>query len=164
MLKKKGDVSVAQVSVFSSPLVLGFEHFANMVDEVSKKSADGYPPYNIEETSDRRLRITLAVAGFSKVDLSVELRNNQLEIRGQHVREQEPGVAFLHKGIATRQFRRTFVLADGIEVISADLHNGLLSLNLERPEPEVLVRNIEIRTHEQNRASTLSIKQHSDQD
>jgi len=136
---------MTRLSLFNSPLLLGFDHFERTLDRVSKMSAEGYPPYNIEQIDEERLRITLAVAGFSDEDLSIRLEGNQLIVRG---RQQEGGDAdrvFIHRGIATRQFQRSFVLADGIEVVGAELDNGLLNIDLRRPLAEELVRSIEIR-------------------
>ncbi len=139
-----------RMSVFNSPLLLGFDHFERMLDRASKASAEGYPPYNIEQIGEHGLRITLAVAGFSMDDLNVSLEDNQLVIRGQL--EDRPGnglgdeeTVFLHRGIASRQFQRSFVLAEGIEVVGASLDNGLLFIKLERlvPEPEVRTITIE---------------------
>ncbi|MBC7953495.1 MAG: Hsp20 family protein [Rhodospirillaceae bacterium] len=134
---------MTRLSVFNSPLLLGFDHFERVLDRVSKSQAEGYPPYNIEQTGDSGLRITLAVAGFSMDDLSVGLEDNQLIIRGHQV-EEDQGRIFLHRGIAARQFQRAFVLAEGIEVKAATLDNGLLHVDLVRPRPEPRVKNIPI--------------------
>ncbi len=134
---------MTRVSVFNSPLLLGFDQIERMLDRVSKASADGYPPYNIERTGDDRLRITLAVAGFTAESLSVDVEDNQLVIRGRHENDTER--AYLHRGIAARQFQRSFVLAEGIEVTAAALDNGLLHVDLVRPQPEPQRRSIEIR-------------------
>ena len=138
-----------RMSAFNSPLLLGFDHFERMLDRASKASAEGYPPYNIEQIGENGLRITLAVAGFSMDDLDVSLEDNQLVIRGQL--EDRPGnslageeTVFLHRGIASRQFQRSFVLAEGIEVKNASLDNGLLFITLERLVPEPEVRTIKI--------------------
>ena len=128
--------------VFGSPLFLGFDHLEQMLDRVAK-NADGYPPYNIEQIGQNRLRITLAVAGFSMDDLQITQEDNQLVIRGRQKDDSE-GRIFLHRGIAARQFQRAFVLAEGIEVEGAWLDNGLLHVELERPQPEVRVRTIKI--------------------
>ena len=106
---------MARVSVFDSPLLLGFDHFERILDRVSKTSHDGYPPYNIEQTGESALRITLAVAGFSMENLTVTIEDNQLIIRGRG-NEDDAGRVYLHRGIASRQFQRSFVLAEGIEV------------------------------------------------
>jgi HSP20 family molecular chaperone IbpA len=134
---------MTRLSVFNSPLLLGFDHFERVLDRISKTSAEGYPPYNIEQTGESGLRITLAVAGFSTEDLSVSLEDNQLIIRGRQG-EDEAGRIFLHRGIAARQFQRSFVLAEGIEVGGAALDNGLLHIDLLRSTPEPRVRAIPI--------------------
>ena len=133
---------MSRPSVFGSPLFLGFDHLEQMLDRV-QKNADGYPPYNIEQTGDTRLRITLAVAGFSMDDLQITQEDNQLVIRGRQ-RDDSENRIFLHRGIAARQFQRAFVLAEGIEVEGAWLDNGLLHVDLRRPQPEVRVKKIEI--------------------
>ncbi|MCY4229848.1 MAG: Hsp20 family protein [Alphaproteobacteria bacterium] len=134
---------MSQMPVFNSPLLLGFDHLERMLDSVSKASADGYPPYNIERTGDNRLRISLAVAGFAREDLAISVEDRQLIVRGHHGEEGE-GRIFLHRGIAARQFQRRFVLAEGIEVQKAHTENGLLHIDLVRPEPEIRSRTIEI--------------------
>jgi len=146
MIRQGGHRSMARVSLFNNPLMLGFEHFEDIVNQIAKKSADGYPPYNIEQIANGKLRITLAVAGFSEDDLVVEVQNSQLEISGCHSDSCDSVGVFLHRGIAARQFRRTFVLADGIEVVAAELNHGLLNIDLERPEPAMQVRKVEIKT------------------
>ena len=133
---------MARMTAFNSPLLLGFEHLEQILDRASRTSAEGYPPYNIEQTSDNGLRITLAVAGFSMDDLSVTIEDNQLMIRGRQVEESDR--VYIHRGIAARQFQRSFVLAEGIEVIGADMDNGLLHVDLERIVPEPEVRTIHI--------------------
>ena len=133
---------MSRPSVFGSPLFLGFDHLEQMLDRVAK-NADGYPPYNIEQTAENRLRITLAVAGFAMDDLQITQEDNQLVIRGRQ-RDDSEGRIFLHRGIAARQFQRAFVLAEGIEVEGAWLDNGLLHVDLQRPQPEVRVRTIQI--------------------
>ena len=135
---------MSRVSLFNSPLLLGFEDFERTLDRISKMQTEGYPPYNIERTGSNELRITLAVAGFSETDLSVRIEDNQLVIRGKQ--EDTPDRVFLHRGIAARQFQRSFVLADGIEVRGAQLDNGLLHVDLVRPEPESRVRTISIKS------------------
>lgn len=137
---------MSRISLFNHPLLLGFDHFERTLDRLSKKGADGYPPYNIEQIDENRLRITIAVAGFSEGDLSVEMVDNQLVIQGK-VQEDGSGGGervYLHKGIAARQFQRNFILADGIQVTGAILDNGLLQIDLQRPEPESRARRIEI--------------------
>ncbi len=134
---------MTRLSVFNSPLLLGFDHFERVLDRISKTSAEGYPPYNIEQTGNDGLRITLAVAGFSMDKLQVSIEDNQLIIRGRQGEDDSERV-FLHRGIASRQFQRSFVLAEGIEVKGATLDNGLLHIDLMRPQPEVRVRSIRI--------------------
>ena len=133
---------MARITAFNSPLLLGFEHLEQILDRASRTSAEGYPPYNIEQTSDNGLRITLAVAGFSMNDLSVTIEDNQLIIRGRQV--EDSGRVYIHRGIAARQFQRSFVLAEGIDVSGADMDNGLLHVDLERIVPEPEVRTIQI--------------------
>lgn len=137
---------MTRMTPFSSPLLLGFDTMEKTLERLAK-SGDSYPPYNIErlrggEGKADRLRITLAVAGFSENDLEVTTEENQLVVRGRQNDDTER--EFLHRGIASRQFQRSFVLADGMRVIGAELKNGLLAIDLERPEPERLVRKINI--------------------
>ncbi len=129
--------------MFTSPLFLGFDHLEQMLERASKTSQDGYPPYNIEQTGSSGLRITLAVAGFTMDNLQITQEDNQLMIRGRQT-EDTQGRTFLHRGIAARQFQRAFVLAEGIDVKGAWLDNGLLHIDLARPQPEVRVRTIRI--------------------
>ncbi|MFQ5773439.1 MAG: Hsp20 family protein [Kiloniellaceae bacterium] len=133
---------MARLSLFNSPLLLGFEQFEEALERISKTAADGYPPYNVEQIGPNRLRITLAVAGFSADDLEVQIQDNQLVIRGKQT--DDKAAVYLHRGIAARQFQRSFVLADGIEVTGASLDNGLLHIEIERPVNEPQVRTIEI--------------------
>ncbi len=135
---------MSRLSLFSSPLLLGFDQFERALDRVSKTTADGYPPYNVEEIGEAALRLTLAVAGFKPEELSVQIEDNQLVVRGKQVEESDR--VYLHRGIAARQFQRSFVLADGIEVVGAALDNGLLNIDLRRRAAESLVRAIEIKT------------------
>jgi HSP20 family molecular chaperone IbpA len=134
---------MSRLSLFNSPLLLGFDHFERALDRVSKAAADGYPPYNVEQTGENSLRITLAVAGFTMSDLQVQIEGNQLVIRGKQQDDKER--IYLHRGIAARQFLRSFVLAEGIEVGGAALDNGLLHIDLVRPVIEPKVRTIEIK-------------------
>jgi len=133
---------MTRVSLFNSPLLLGFEQFERTLDRIGKVPNDGYPPYNIEQIGEDQLRITLAVAGFSDADLSVQIEDNQLVVRGKQTDDKER--IFLHRGIAARQFQRAFVLAEGIEVTGASLDNGLLNVDLRRPVAETKVRTIAI--------------------
>ena len=134
---------MTRLSLFDSPLLLGFDHFERALERISKASSDGYPPYNIEQTDDNRLRITLAVAGFSRDDLHVFTEDNQLVVRGKQ--EDDESRTYLHRGIAARQFQRSFVLAEGIEVVEARIDNGLLHVDLVRPKVESRTRTIEIK-------------------
>lgn len=134
---------MARLSLFNSPLLLGFDHFERALDRVSKVSSDGYPPYNIEQISENALRITLAVAGFAMSDLKLTVEDNQLVVRGKQA--DDDSRVYLHRGIAARQFQRSFVLAEGIEVRGAWLDNGLLHIDLVRPAVESRVRTIEIK-------------------
>ena len=137
---------MSRLSLFNNPLLLGFDEFERTLDRIAKHSGEGYPPYNIEQIGENGLRITLAVAGFTLDDLSILVENNQLAVRGRQA--DEPGRVFVHRGIAARQFQRSFVLADGLEVIGATLDNGLLNIDLERPPAATRVRRIEIRDME----------------
>jgi HSP20 family molecular chaperone IbpA len=138
---------MTRISAFSSPLLLGFEEIERALDRVTKGAGDGYPPYNIErlaraEDKPERLRITLAVAGFSEAELDVTVEDNELIVRGKQQDEAER--QFLHRGIAARQFQKTFVLAEGIEVRGAELKDGLLSIDLARPESARVAQRIAI--------------------
>ncbi len=135
---------MSRLSLFNSPLLLGFDQFERALDRVNKAAVDGYPPYNVEQVDENALRITLAVAGFSMDELSVQLEDNQLVIRGKQA--DDTGRIYLHRGIAARQFQRSFVLADGIEVVGAALDNGLLNIDLRRRAAEGQVRSIAIKT------------------
>jgi HSP20 family molecular chaperone IbpA len=141
---------MSRVPSLSSPFLLGFDEIERALDRVTK-GADGYPPYNIERLArdadyPERLRITLAVAGFTRDQLDVSIEENQLVIRGRQ--QDDKSRHYLHRGIAARQFQRTFVLADGMDVLGADLKNGLLSIDLARPEPERVVKTIAIKQHD----------------
>ena len=133
--------------LFHSPFFVGFDEIERLFDRVSRNSGDGYPPYNVEKRprddgEPERLRITLAVAGFSPEELELTLEDNELTIQGRQ--DDDVSREYLHRGIAARQFRRTFVLADGMNIQAARLTDGLLTIELERPEPERIVRRIEI--------------------
>jgi HSP20 family molecular chaperone IbpA len=141
---------MSRVPSLSSPFLLGFDEIERALDRATK-AADGYPPYNIErlagdQDNPERLRITLAVAGFTRDQLDVTIEENQLVIRGKQ--HDDKARQYLHRGIAARQFQRTFVLADGMDVLGADLKNGLLSIDLARPEPHRAVRTISISDQE----------------
>lgn len=141
---------MTRMTPFSSPLLLGFDAMEKTIERIAK-NGDGYPPYNIErirgeEDGQLTLRITLAVAGFAESDLEVTTEENQLVIRGKQV--EDDAREYLHRGIAARQFQRSFVLAEGMRVTGAELKNGLLSIDLDRPQPERLVRKIAINVKE----------------
>ena len=141
---------MSRVSMFNSPLLLGFDQLERTLDRLAK-NAEGYPPYNIERCdrsngAPERLRITLAVAGFTRDQLDVSIEENQLVIRGRQ--QDDKARKYIHRGIAARHFQRTFVLAEGMQVLGADLKNGLLSIDLARPEPEKIVKTIAINEHE----------------
>jgi HSP20 family molecular chaperone IbpA len=141
---------MSRVPSLSSPFLLGFDEIERVLDRVAK-GADGYPPYNIERLardnrSPERLRITLAVAGFTRDQLDVSIEESQLVIRGRQ--QDDKTRHYLHRGIAARQFQRVFVLAEGMEVLGADLKNGLLEIDLARPEPERTVKTISITNHD----------------
>ena len=135
---------MTRLSLFNSPLMLGFDHFEQVLDRISKTAAEGYPPYNIEQVGHNGLRITLAVAGFSVDDLSIGVEDNQLTIRGRQASPEDDAAVYLHRGIAARQFQRAFVLAEGIEVMGASLDKGLLHIDLVRPAPESRSRTVRI--------------------
>lgn len=134
---------MTKVTFASHPYLLGFEDLDRLVERTAKSGSDGYPPYNIEQRGAASYRITLAVAGFSEGDIQITLESNQLVIRGRQADDCE-GRTFLHRGIAARQFQRSFVLADGVEVEGAKLENGLLHIDLARSAPETVVRTIAI--------------------
>ena len=138
---------MTRMARFDSPFLLGFDQVERLLDRVARTGADGYPPYNVEEVETENgalIKITLAVAGFTTDELSVSVESNQLIIRGRQSEDEDR--IFLHRGIAARQFQRAFVLAEGIEVLGADLENGLLAVMLERRIPEETIRQIEIRS------------------
>ncbi len=130
---------------FNSPFLLGFENLERLLERTARSAGDGYPPYNIEEAETDRLRITLAVAGFDRDELSVTVEENQLVIRGRQ--SEVTDKTFLHRGIAARQFQRSFVLAEGIEVVGAELENGLLAIELVRPQTETVTKTIAIKSN-----------------
>lgn len=134
---------MTKISFASHPFLLGFEQLDRLVERTAKSGNEGYPPYNIEQSSDNTYRITLAVAGFREEDLSITLENAQLVIRGRQV-DDDDGRIFLHRGIAARQFQRSFVLADGVEVGDASMENGLLHVDLQRSMPDAVVQTITI--------------------
>lgn len=135
---------MSRMSAFNSPFLLGFDQLEQVFDHVAKNAGEGYPPYNIEQISEETIRISVAVAGFARQDLTIALESNQLIIRGKQVDDSETKT-YLHRGIAARQFVRKFVLADGMEVKDAHMENGLLHVDLERPMPQDVSREIQIR-------------------
>ena len=135
---------MSRMSVFNSPFLLGFDQLEQVLDNVSKNAGEGYPPYNIEQIGDHTIRISLAVAGFFREDLHISLEGNQLIIRGKQ-QDDSAEKTYLHRGIAARQFVRKFVLADGMEVDDAHMEHGLLHVDLVRPEPQEITREINIR-------------------
>ena len=135
---------MTKLTLASYPHMLGFEQLERVLERSAKSGNEGYPPFNIEQTSERSYRITLAVAGFSERDLSITVEDRQLVIRGRQQDDSE-GRVFLHRGIAGRQFQRSFVLADGVEVGEALMENGLLYVDLTQAKPEMVVQTINIR-------------------
>ncbi|MGX9351338.1 Hsp20 family protein [Shimia sp. W99] len=135
---------MTKLTLGSHPHMLGFEQLERLLERTAKTGNEGYPPFNIEQTSDYSYRITLAVAGFSESDLSITVEDRQLVIRGRQRDDSEDRV-FLHRGIAARQFQRSFVLADGVDVGEAHMENGLLHVDLTRTKPESVVQTIQIR-------------------
>jgi HSP20 family molecular chaperone IbpA len=137
------DVTMTKMTLGAHPYLLGFEQLERMVEQAAK-SGEGYPPFNIEQVSDRGYRITLAVAGFSEDDLSVTVEDRKLVVRGRQS-DRDEGRVFLHRGIAGRQFMKSFVLADGVDVSGAATENGLLHVDLEKAEPETVIQTITIK-------------------
>lgn len=133
-----------RLSLFDSPFLLGFDQFERALDRAQRAATEGYPPYNIEQVGETLLRITIAVAGFEMADLAVQIEANQLVIRGRKQGEEEDTHVYLHRGIATRQFQRSFILSEDIEVTGASLDNGLLNIDLRRILPETVVQTIPI--------------------
>ena len=144
------------MSIFNSPFLLGFDQFERTIDRISKLSSDSYPPYNIEQISQNSLRITVAVAGFKKDELDVSLEGNQLQIRGNK-KDDERDRIFIHRGIATRQFQRNFVLADGIEVKEASMDDGLLFVDLTQPINNDQSVKIEIKDNKKKKTNLISL-------
>lgn len=135
---------MSKLTLGSYPHMLGFEQLERLLERSAKSGNEGYPPYNIEQTSEVSYRITLAVAGFSEADLSITVEDRQLVIRGRQGDDSD-GRVFLHRGIAARQFQRMFVLADGVDVGEAVMENGLLHVDLSRSRPETVVQTINIK-------------------
>lgn len=134
---------MTKLTLSTHPFLLGFDQLERLMERTAKSGNDGYPPYNIEQTSEHSFRITLAVAGFSQSDLSITVEDRQLMVRGRQATEEDERV-FLHRGIASRQFQKSFVLADGVEVGEAAMENGLLHIDLERAAPQSVVQTINI--------------------
>lgn len=134
---------MTKLTLGSHPFLLGFEQLERLVERTAKAEGNGYPPFNIEQTSETSYRITLAVAGFAEEDLSITIEDRQLMVRGRQSDDSD-GRIFLHRGIAARQFQRSFVMADGVEVAGAKMENGLLHIDLTRSVPEVTVQTIKI--------------------
>jgi len=134
---------MTKLTLSAHPFLLGFEQLEQLVERTAKSDQNGYPPFNIEQTNDQSYRITLAVAGFSDADLSITVEDRQLVIRGRQTEDKSERV-FLHRGIAARQFQRSFVLADGVDVGAAKMENGLLHIDLQRSEPENVIQRIKI--------------------
>lgn len=134
---------MTKLTLGSHPFLLGFDQLERLVERTAKSGNEGYPPYNIEHAAENRFRITLAVAGFAEADLSITVEDRQLVIRGRQ-REDHGERVYLHRGIAARQFQRSFVLADSVEVSGATLENGLLHVELERSAPDTIVQTIKI--------------------
>ncbi len=135
---------MTKLTLGTHPFLLGFDQLERMLEQAEKSGTEGYPPFNIEQVSERAYRITLAVAGFAESDLSITVEDRRLVVRGRSPKKDETRV-FLHRGIAARQFMKSFVLADGVEVSGAATENGLLHIDLERSEPETVVQTIQIR-------------------
>ena len=138
-----------RMTTFNSPLMLGFDRFEQMLEQLSKSGGEGYPPYNIEQVEPGKLRIILAVAGFVEDDLQITLEQNQLIVQGKQ--QDDTDRVFLHRGIASRQFQKKFVLAEGVEVTGAELDNGLLNITVDLPLPNVDRRRIEIKKKTQKK-------------
>lgn len=135
---------MTKLTLGTHPFLLGFEQLERLVEHTAKTGNDGYPPYNIEQTSERSYRITLAVAGFGESDLAITVENRQLVVRGKQLDDGNDRT-FLHRGIAARQFQRSFVLADAVEVEGASMENGLLHIDLHRAVPDTVMQRIEIK-------------------
>lgn len=135
---------MTKMTLASYPHMLGFEQLERVLERTAKTGNEGYPPFNIEQTSDFSYRITLAVAGFAESDLAITVEDRQLVIRGRQA-DDSGGRIFLHRGIAARQFQRSFVLADGVEIGEAQMENGLLHVDLTRAKPETVVQTIKIK-------------------
>lgn len=136
---------MTKLTLGTHPFFVGFDQLERLVERKAKAGNDGYPPFNIEQTSENSYRITLAVAGFREEDLAITVEDRQLVVRGRQSDDSE-GRIFLHRGIAARQFQKSFVLADGVDVSGASTENGLLHIDLQRSAPETVVQTIKINT------------------
>lgn len=148
---------MTRYSIFDSPLLLGFDHLERMVERAAKNASSGYPPYNIEQIGEHGLRITLAVAGFTMDQLQVSLEDRHLVIRGRQDEEECANRIFVHRGIATRQFQRVFLLADEIEIKGANLDNGLLHIDLMRLVPEKKIQHVPIQSAQKLKNKAMEI-------
>ena len=135
---------MTKLTFAAHPFLLGFDQLERLVERTAKSGNDGYPPFNIEQSSENSFRITLAVAGFREADLSITVEDRQLMIRGRQADDADEGRVFLHRGIAARAFQRSFVLADGVDVAGAAMENGLLHIDLRRAVPDKIVQTIRI--------------------
>jgi len=147
---------MSRLSLANNPLLLGFDHVDRLLEHLAKQPGDSYPPFNIEQVGDSGFRISLAVAGFASDDLSVQVESNQLVVRGRQAEQSER--VYLHRGIAARQFRRVFVLAEGLEVVSAGLDKGILTIDLHRPNTLNEVRTIAIQTVDDGAGTKLAAR------
>lgn len=159
ILSVRLEVFMERLSLFNSPLFLGFDHFERLIDTLSKGQDESYPPYNIEQIGERGFRITLALAGFKKESINISLDANQLIVRGKQ--EADPNAVYIHRGIATRQFIKSFILADGVEVKNAEFVDGLLHINLFRIKNEKSVRTIEINSENDKRGLLKQLEDQS---
>jgi HSP20 family molecular chaperone IbpA len=147
---------MSRLSLTNNPLLLGFDHVDRLLEHIAKQPGDAYPPFNIEQVGESGFRISLAVAGFASDDLSVQVESNQLVVRGRQVEQAER--VYLHRGIAARQFRRVFVLAEGLDVVSAALDKGILTIDLRRPTTLSEVRTIAIQTLDDDAGAKLATR------
>jgi len=136
---------MTKMTLGAHPFLLGFDQLERLVERTARTGNEGYPPYNIEQIGESRYRITLALAGFSEDDLSITVEDRQLVVKGRQTDDSD-GRVFLHRGIAARQFQRSFVLADGVEVDCANMENGLLHVDLKRETPQTVVQTIQIKS------------------
>jgi HSP20 family molecular chaperone IbpA len=147
---------MSRLSLTNNPLLLGFDHVDRLLEHIAKQPGDSYPPFNIEQVGDSGFRISLAVAGFAPDDLAVQVESNQLVVRGRQAEQSDR--VYLHRGIAARQFRRVFVLAEGLEVVSAALDKGILTIDLHRPTTLSEVRTIAIQTLDDETGAKLTAR------